>query len=182
MNTAPLHIIVALGAQNDLDGTLSPMARERAIRAVEEFSRTPDARLLLTSSYGHFNRTAKPHAYYMARFMIERGVNEGDLLPFVLSTNTVEDAALSALLLRKYTIGSISAVTSEVHAERARLVFEHFFDPGLLRFVGARNGVADELLPGLVAHEAAGIQQIRAQGGVLFQGRLYKHPSVMIDS
>lgn len=169
------HVVVVLGAQNDLDGVLSPMARERAIRGIAEFRRTPNARLLLTSSYGHFNRTAEPHAYHMARYMLERGVKEGDLLPFVLSTNTVEDAALSARLLLGYTVSSICVVTSEVHVERAKLIFEHFFNPDLLWFVGAPNGVADDVLPRLVAHEVAGVRQIRAQRGVLFEGRLYSH-------
>jgi uncharacterized SAM-binding protein YcdF (DUF218 family) len=175
MDATRCHIIVVLGAQNDLDGRLSPMARARAMLAIDQFRQTPKARVLLTASYGHFNQSSRPHAYHMARFMIDRGVNADALLPFVLSTNTVEDAALSARLLCQYAVSSMCVVTSQVHVERSRLIFEHFFDRDLLSFVGAPNGVSDGDLPGLLAHEAAGIQQIRSQGGVWFEGRLHRH-------
>src|SRR5205823_3424767 len=112
-------------------------------------------------SFGHFNGSAQPHAYHLATFMKEHGIDERYFLPFVLSANTVEDAAFSARALRGHGLSWLDVVTSQIHVARARLLFEHFFDPGSLHFHGARDVTTPEVLARLTAHEQAAIEQIR---------------------
>jgi len=169
----PIDIAVVLGAQNDCDGTLSDMAVERAEGALREYRNRPGAKLLLTSSYGHFNPAERPHAFYMAEHLLARGVSPNDILPFVDSVNTVEDAAFSCRALRGLPIRRICVVTSAFHLGRARLVFECFFEPKRLEFVGTPDGVAGEDLQRYKHHEIAATNRILSQGGVLFDGRLF---------
>ena len=67
---------------------------------------------------------------------------------------------------------SICVVTSHLHIERTQLVFEHFFDPEILTFIGAANCVSSEELSVRKIHEAKRIKQIREQGGVIVGDRL----------
>jgi hypothetical protein len=149
------------------------MTQARARRAIELFRCTPHARLLLTGGYGHFNSSTQPHAYHLSTFMMDQGVGPEDFLPFVLSANTVEDAVFSARALRGHVLSWIDVVTSQVHVARAQLVFEHFFDPALLHFHGAPDSATSDVLLRHAAHEQAALEQIRSQGGVLFEGQLH---------
>jgi uncharacterized SAM-binding protein YcdF (DUF218 family) len=172
-NKSPARIIIVLGGQNDVAGKISPMTQERATRAIELLRCTPHARLLLTGGYGHFNSSTQPHAYHLSTFIIDQGVDPGHFLPFVLSANTVEDAVFSARALRGFVLSGIDVATSQIHVARAQLVFEHFFDPALLHFHGAPDAAASDVLLRHAAHEQAAIEQIRMQGGVLFEGQLH---------
>jgi uncharacterized SAM-binding protein YcdF (DUF218 family) len=166
-----MDVVLILGAQNDVDGNLSKMAIERATGGLREYQSRPGAKLMVTSTYGHFNRADMPHAHYMAEFLLARGVPDEDLLPFVESTNTVEEAVYSRRILDGMSVRSLCLVTSDFHVPRARLVFEHFFRPDMIEVVGVPNGVAEEELGRYQRHEEEAIQRIRNQGGVLFGGR-----------
>lgn len=172
-NKSPSRIIIVLGGQNDVAGKISPMTQARATRAIELLRRTPHARLLLTGGYGHFNSSTEPHAYHLSTFMMDQGVEPEHFLPFVLSANTVEDAVFCARGLRGHVLPGIDVVTSQIHVARAQLVFEHFFDPALLHFHGAPDAATSNVLLRHAAHEHAAIEQIRMQGGVLFEGQLH---------
>ena len=78
-----IDAVLVLGAQNDEDGNLSEMAVERAGGALREYRKRPGAKLMVTSTYGHFNQAHRPHAHYMAQFVLERGVPREDFLPSV---------------------------------------------------------------------------------------------------
>jgi uncharacterized SAM-binding protein YcdF (DUF218 family) len=186
-----MDIIIVLGAQNDQQGRLSAMALARAQGALEQYRSRPGARLLATGGHGHFNPAPQPHAYYMATYLIEQGVDPNDILARVESAHTVEDAALTRRVLgafiepghedapsaakraRSY-VRSIVVVTSEVHVPRAQLIFQHFYDPARLTFVGTPDAVPPERLRELRAHEAEQLERIRRQGGVLYRGRLVR--------
>lgn len=47
-------IIIVLGSQNDTKGNLSPNAKNRMDRAIEELKESPDYKLLLTGGFGKF--------------------------------------------------------------------------------------------------------------------------------
>ena len=87
-----IDIVLVLGAQNDLNGNLSEMAVERALGGLREYRKRPGAKLMVTSTYGHFNQAAMPHAHYMAQFLFERGVPKEAFLPFVESVNKANHA------------------------------------------------------------------------------------------
>jgi uncharacterized SAM-binding protein YcdF (DUF218 family) len=172
-----VNVILYLGAGNDAHGKLSEMALARAQGALETYRRTPNARLLVTGGYGHFNSAPRPHAHYVRRHMLAQGVPAEDLLPIVESRNTVEDAAFAREALASLKVDSICVVTSTFHVPRTRLIFACFFDPARLSFVGTPNDLSAERLRQSEAHEKEGIATIRRQGGILYQGRLWPLPT-----
>ena len=104
---------------------------------------------------------------------LARGVPSHDILPYVPSANTVDDAVFSKRVLDILDVRSVCVVTSDYHMGRAQLIFEHFFDPKYLIMVGTPNGVPAEDLRRREAHEAEAIAQITGQGGVLYEGHMY---------
>jgi uncharacterized SAM-binding protein YcdF (DUF218 family) len=126
-------IIVILGSPNSDAGELSNIAKERCELALAEYAKRPDWKFLLTGGYGaHFNTTNQPHAAYVQRYLISRGVPAQEILELVESTNTLQDASLSKPIVMKYGVPQIVVVTSDYHAARARYVFEReFADAGV---------------------------------------------------
>ena len=130
-----MHIIAVLGAQNDPDGTLSPLAVARAETALAEYRCHHCAMMLVTGGYGHFNPTQRPHAHYVAQYLLHNGLQRQDLLPLAISDNTVEDAAVARMIAHGLPLSTLHVVTSEYHLDRARMIFEHFFPPSKLAMV-----------------------------------------------
>jgi uncharacterized SAM-binding protein YcdF (DUF218 family) len=172
-----VHLVIVLGAQNDDQGRLSPMALARARGALDVYRRQLGTGLLVTGGHGRFNPAPLPHAHYLAAHLIQQGVEADDILAQIESAHTVEDAALAHQFLRETTrshLRSMTVVTSEVHVPRARLIFEHFFSPAQLAFVGTPDAVSPKRLQALQSHEAEQIARIRRQGGVIYQGQLLR--------
>ena len=120
--------IVILGAPNSEAGELSSIAEERCELALVEYAKRPDWKFLLTGGYGaHFNITDQPHAAYVKRHLVSRGVPPQKILELVESTNTLQDASLSKPIIIRYGAPEIAVVTSDYHAARARYVFEREF-------------------------------------------------------
>ena len=118
-------IIVVLGSPNSAAGELSSIAKERCELALAEYGKRADWKFLLTGGYGaHFNTTDQPHAAYVKRHLVSRGVPAEEILELVESTNTLQDASLSKPIIMKYRAPEIAVVTSDYHAARARYVFE----------------------------------------------------------
>ena len=170
-----MDLIIVLGAQNDAQGRLSAMALARAQGALEVYRRRTGSRLVVTGGYGRFNPAPLPHAHYLAAHLIAQGVDPDHILARVESAHTVEDAALARKYLAPLFVHSICVVTSDVHVPRARLIFEHFFRPALLVFIGTPDAVSPQRLRELRAHENEQIERIRRQGGVIYQGHLVRH-------
>ena len=171
-----MDVILYLGADNDAQGVLSETARVRAQGALDAYCSTPEAKLLVTGGYGHFNPAPLPHAHYVVQYLHAQGVPADDLLPIVESRHTVENAALSLEVLSPLDVRSICVVTSGFHVQRAQLIFSCFFDPALLSFLNTPSCLAKERLQRREAHEKASIALIRRQGGILYGGRLWPLP------
>lgn len=121
-------IIVVLGSPNSEAGELSSIAKERCELALAEYAKRPDWKFLLTGGYGaHFNTTDQPHAAYVKRHLVSRGIAGQEILELVESTNTLQDASLSKPIIMKYRVPEIVVVTSDYHVARARYVFEREF-------------------------------------------------------
>jgi uncharacterized SAM-binding protein YcdF (DUF218 family) len=170
-----LNVIILLGAQNDNNGKLSNMAVSRIQGAIRKYVEFPGSKLLIHGGYGHFNNTNRPHSYYVEQYLLNQGIKKTDIIAKLETANTVEEAAFSKNFLDAFEINSICVVTSEFHIRRAKLIFEHFFKPHLLTFVGTLNGVSSRFLQSLYSQEEKRIKEINKQGGVIFNGELYFH-------
>ena len=121
-------MIVVLGSPNSETGQLSSIAKERCELALAEYTKRPGWKLLLTGGYGaHFNTTDQPHAAYVQRYLVSRGIPAQDILEFVESANTLQDASFSKPIVQKYGVSEVVVVTSDYHIDRARYIFEQEF-------------------------------------------------------
>ena len=121
-------VIVVLGSPNSEAGELSTIAKERSELALAEYAKRPDWKFLLTGGYGaHFNTTDQPHAAYLKRHLVSRGIPAQEILEFVESANTLQDASFSKPIVLKHGVPEILVVTSDYHVDRARYVFEREF-------------------------------------------------------
>jgi uncharacterized SAM-binding protein YcdF (DUF218 family) len=159
-------LIVILGSPNSEKGELSSIAKERCDLALAEYAKRSGWKLLLTGGYGvHFNVTDQPHAAYLKLYLTARGVPENDILEFVESANTSEDASLSKPIVLAYGVGEIVVITSDYHVERARKVFESEFADTKVKItfsVAHTDEAACELdLEALKKHEQEALQRLK---------------------
>lgn len=126
-------MIIVLGSPNSPEGELYSVAKERCELALAEYAQHPDWKILLTGGYGaHFNTTGQPHAAYLKRYLVERGVPDQAFVEFAESANTLQDASLAKPIVLKYHVTEIVVVTSDYHLDRARYIFEReFADTGI---------------------------------------------------
>jgi uncharacterized SAM-binding protein YcdF (DUF218 family) len=134
---APSRILVVLGGTNARNGRLSSMSVRRLRAALAVFRERPDGTaFLLTGGFGaHFNVTAQPHWTYGRAWLQRHGVPAEKFLPGVASTNTPDDARLSARVLAKFPTAQLVLITSDFHAPRARFLFRHHLGPRRVRTV-----------------------------------------------
>jgi uncharacterized SAM-binding protein YcdF (DUF218 family) len=160
-----VKVIIVLGAPNDASGQLSTIALARAETVLTEYHRRSGCKLLLTGGYGsHFNMTGRPHAYYVAEFLISRGVPPTDILEFAESSNTLEDAILSKRILERYDVESVRVITSDFHMPRARLLFQKIFPSQTIEFVDAPAGLSPIEYEKVCLHEQEAIHRIEQSG------------------
>jgi uncharacterized SAM-binding protein YcdF (DUF218 family) len=158
-------MIIALGAPNDDDGTLSPVAEGRALSAGAVHRSIPGAMILPTGGFGeHFNRSALPHHELIRRRLIAVGVAPAVILPGVNSTNTSEDAEMSSEVVREIRPSEVEIVTSDFHHERASMLFARFLPSSTIRFVlASSSGLSKDLRLALFAHEVLAIRRLSDQ-------------------
>ncbi len=157
----PTGVIILLGAPNDDSKQLSSLAVERCEQAVNEYWAEPGYAVLPTGGFGeHFNRTDRPHAFYTRRWLLGRGVPEGDILAPVLSADTREDARLSKPVVVSCGVRNVVVVTSDFHVARARLIFEAEFAGFQLRFSVSKTVLSRQELVGLLEHERNALARI----------------------
>lgn len=155
-------LIIILGAPNDDQGRLSPMALGRVALG---YARHCDLGwpLLLTGGVGaHFNRTALPHAHYLQQWLLAQGVPAQAILPFALSRHTGEDALLARPLVAATGARQLLVVTSDFHVARATWHFRAVFPDYGLDVVGAPYlaSCAPAERERLVAHEARRLAEV----------------------
>jgi uncharacterized SAM-binding protein YcdF (DUF218 family) len=160
-----VKVIIVLGAPNDENGQLSATALTRADTALTEYHARSGCKLLLTGGFGsHFNTTSRPHAYYVAEFLISRGVPPTDILEYAESSNTLEDAILSKRILEQYDLESVTVITSDFHLPRARLLFQKIFASQTIDFVGAPAGLSPVGYERACLHEQEAIHKLEQSG------------------
>jgi uncharacterized SAM-binding protein YcdF (DUF218 family) len=141
-------MIVVLGSPNSGDGELTSVGKERCELALVEYGRHPGWKLLLTGGYGaHFNTTDRPHAAYLKEYLLNRAVPRQAIVEFAESSNTLEDASLSKVIVLKYGAPEIVVVTSDYHLDRARAIFEREFADTEVRIHFSASQTDEEACP-----------------------------------
>lgn len=173
-----MEILILLGAPNDAEGRLSPMAVARADTAIDLCSQNSGARLIITGGKDvHFNVSPRPHVHWLARYLMSNGLEEMRIVGAVLSKNTVEDAMGTKLLLASESPERIAVITSEFHSTRAEFVFQCLFPRQLLRIVSTENSLSKAELSQRKSHEQRALSVLRRQGGVVVAGVVFPHPA-----
>ncbi len=148
-------VIVLLGAPNEPDGTLSPIAWQRCERALVEYQRNPAFRILPTGGFGdHFNTAPEPHGHYTGRYLIANGVPPDALLEVALSSHTIDDAEMARPILTTQTTRRMILVTSEFHCRRAERVFRRAFSEWAIEPSCSISDLPADELDRLRKHEA----------------------------
>jgi uncharacterized SAM-binding protein YcdF (DUF218 family) len=164
-----MEIIMILGSPNTDDGRLYDVAVSRCKLALVEFEKNPAAKFLLTGGYGaHFNRSSKPHAAYLEEYLIQAGVKRDSILEYAKSANTIEDAALSKPIIKKYQAPNLKIITSDYHLARAEYIFREIYrdlDLNLTFLAAPSDEEGSELnIKELKKHETNALQKLQQKG------------------
>ena len=161
--------IVVLGSPNSPEGELFPMAKKRLDKCYQEylFNEYP---IILTGGFGvHFNTSIHPHHHLAKEYLIQKGVDNQDIIAFLDSTNSVRDATMLLPVLANNPIKHLIIITSDYHVERVEFIFKSVLAEKVSLFFIAvdSEGVAPEILEKLTAHEKVALEGLR-KNGVIF--------------
>lgn len=158
----PLPLVISsLGAPNDEDGTLSPIARARVLQAIQLLHERPAAHYLPTGGFGqHFNTSSRAHWEWCVDFALSAGLKEQRILPGLTSSNTSEDMRMLAEWAQKNRVSTLIIVTSDFHIMRSRLLWSQTGYAKHVLFFPAVTPVDDEDFLKLVSHEVARLREL----------------------
>lgn len=149
MNTG----IVVLGAPNEVDGTLSVIAKSRCDKTFEEYLKCPNSYVICTGGFGNFNLSVYPHGSLTQQYLMDLGIPQEMFLKHVPSRFTFEDATLAKPVLAGANIEKLVLVSSEFHLKRVEYVFRHVFPDLVIECVAAKTPLSDKEIAKLKAHE-----------------------------
>jgi DUF218 domain len=174
------HFIFVLGHANDDAGKLTEIGLTRVRCAASHWNLQPiEAKPLIVLTGGfaeRFNTTDKPHWQHALAAITTLGVPKGSIYDHGLeSAHTVEDAVLVTRFLEDKPKSRATVVTSQLHIERSRFIFACLAPTRSFEFIGAEHParLAD------VEHEMKALEQLRYQGGVFWEGRLFPTPAAL---
>ena len=158
-------LIMVLGAPNDDNGQLSPIAIDRLYRAFDLATCYSTAKIICTGGKGeHFNNTSKPHYYYAQEFLILKGIPKERFLKGIASTNTVQDFSMSKSFLEKYNPDLLIIITSEFHIERVKLIAEKIIPKIKKFYASVASSLTEEELKPLKEHEKNAVYFLKEHG------------------
>ncbi len=133
------HAIVVFGCPARPDGTPSPSLERRLRSALAVAEANPDARLVLS---GAAVRGRVTEADAMRRWLVSNGVAAHRITMEPSARFTLENAELSAALVRNMGASKVTLVTEDFHMPRSRALFI-----AALRAVGASAAVETARAP-----------------------------------
>lgn len=158
-----MKVLIVLGSPNSSSGILSDISLSRLDYCLTQYK--PGVKILCTGGWGpHFNDSANSHASYAKKYLINKGVQTGDLLESALSQNTVEDAVKVKPIISGFMNAKLTVITSDYHLERVSLIFKEILKNYELRIVGVENNMDKEQLGSLLLHEKEAIDAILKNG------------------
>ncbi|NDF13113.1 MAG: YdcF family protein [Proteobacteria bacterium] len=159
------HIIIVLGHANDEEGNLSEVAKERLDKAFEVYEKMKGSKFILTGGFGErFNMTDAAHAHYARDYLVEKGVDDADILEYAESYHTIEDAKLSRPIVEKEGAKMVTVVTSDFHIKRTKAIFEYYFSGFTLAYAQAKRNVPPEKLEQMIRREDEKLLQLMEHG------------------
>ncbi len=123
-NTALTHFdtIIVLGTPADSDGNPTPEQLARVSEGVQEYQRGVAPRLIMTGGPAH---NSFVEAESMARVARAQGVPQSAIVLEPHATSTIENACLSARIMKQNGWHSAEVITSGYHLPRAGIIFNH---------------------------------------------------------
>ncbi len=154
-------IVAILGSLNDEQGRLPELATSKIAVGIEEYRKHTGYSILCTGGFGdHFNRAEKPHAYYATEYLIQKDIPSEDILDFVESRNTLEDATLSKPVVDKYKVKNLVVVSWDFHLKRVRYIFTRVFKGYNIEFSMSPTNLPASVLRERLRHEDEAIQKL----------------------
>jgi uncharacterized SAM-binding protein YcdF (DUF218 family) len=124
-NTHQTHFdtLIVLGYPANLDGTLSPDQRVRALEGIQEYKAGVASHIIFTGGPAHNNFV---EAHVMALFAESQGVPASAIIEEPQAQNTIQNAYYSVAIMRTNGWRSAEIVTVPYHIPRSALIFAHF--------------------------------------------------------
>jgi len=155
-------ILLLLGSPNNENGELSQIAMDRINYTSNIYQSNKNIKRLCTGGFGeHFNITNLPHAYYAQKMLIEKGIHQDDLLPYILSSNTYEDFEMAKHTIENNAPDLLIVVTSDFHMERAILLHNILINYPRTLFLPAKSSLSKNVLLPLIDHEKNAIERLK---------------------
>jgi uncharacterized SAM-binding protein YcdF (DUF218 family) len=158
------NVIIILGSPNSPKGRLSKIAIGRAKKCLEIFNPEKDM-ILCTGGFGtHFNTSEKPHAEYLRRYLIRKGISQSYFLPYADSSNTVQDATKAKGILLKNEVEKVEIITTNYHIKRVQLIFDKILAEFEKTYFGVPNNMSAKILLKFEKHETKAVEGILRDG------------------
>lgn len=164
-----MKTIVVLGSPNSPEGELFLMAKKRLDKCYEVYLCNKYA-IILTGGFGlHFNTSNYPHNHLAKQYLIQKSVDNQDIIAYLDSVNTVQDATMLLPILVQNPIEELIIITSDYHQERVEFIFRSVLGEKVcLSYIGVDSeGIDSEILDKLIAHETLALEGLR-KNGVIF--------------
>ena len=121
-------MLILLGHENEVDGTLSEIAKARCERALEIGRADTGVFILPTGAFGrHFNRSLQAHGLLLRQHLVERGFPRDRILPATNSSGTLEDALCARKVVIDQDFKNVIALSSDYHMRRVRYILGRVF-------------------------------------------------------
>ncbi len=157
-------LIIVLGSPNDDKGNLSKMALARAKTAIFSYQNHTNYKLLLTGGYGPgFNRTSKPHAFYLKKYLLNQGIANDSIVEFAESAYTADDAFKALPIVKKYNPKKLCIISSDFHMGRVSYIFDKLFKEYELSYISAPylDSCDESEAKRLIEHEQRSLASLR---------------------
>ena len=163
------------GHANDTHGNLSVFTQQRIDCADDLQQHQPNTIMIASGGTGHFNQTSTPHAHYIRDCWLEMGIARNRIVTFDTPQHTVDEIQClkSWCLAHGSTSGWI--ISSDFHIDRIDFICQRLLKGLSISLIRVDSKSADPALrQRAITHEQKRLDQLKQQGGVLIDNKLFK--------